>query len=194
MRIDCRWKYRNHQKRAAPAAIRRLRTPKPRSFPGIENSKTYYGAAEFSVTDDNDFTVTVDGNPVLPENGRFTLVPDNEQHTVTATDAAGNAAVITVSVMKLYSVTLPSGTGFTATGANTAGHGTDYTFKVGIAEGYSKTGSYRVLVNGSAVDGIMGDETGDTFLLTDVSGSMTITVEGVADITPPAAEIAVGHQ
>ena len=60
-----------------------------------------------------------------------------------------------------------------------------------MREGYSKTGSYRVLVNGSAVDGIMGDETGDTFLLTGVSGSMTITVEGVADITPPAAEIAV---
>ena len=188
---DCRWNTETHEKSCACGYTEAADTEAP-VISGIENGKTYYGAAEFSVTDDNDFTVTVDGNPVLPENGRFTLAADNEQHTIAATDAAGNTAVITVSVMKLYSVTLPSGTGFTATGANTAGHGTDYTFKVDIAEGYSKTGSYRVLVNGSAVDGIMGDETGDTFLLTGVSGSMTITVEGVADITPPAAEIAVG--
>lgn len=188
---DCRWNTETHEKSCVCGYVEATDSDAP-VISGIENGKTYYGAAEFTVTDDNDFTVTVDGNPVLPENGRFTLAADNEQHTVTATDAAGNAAVITVSVMKLYSVTLPSGTGFTATGTNTAGHGTDYTFKVDIAEGYSKTGSYRVLVNGSAVDGIMGDETGDTFLLTGVSGSMTITVEGVADITPPAAEIAVG--
>ena len=188
---DCRWNTETHEKSCVCGYVEAADSDAP-VISGIENGKTYYGAAEFTVTDDNDFTMTVDGNPVLPENGRFTLVPDNEQHTIAATDAAGNTAVITVSVMKLYSVTLPSGTGFTATGANTAGHGTDYTFKVDIAEGYSKTGSYRVLVNGSAVDGIMGDETGDTFLLTGVSGSMTITVEGVADITPPAAEIAVG--
>lgn len=188
---DCRWDTETHEKSCACGYVEATDSDAP-VISGIENGKTYYGTAEFTVTDDNDFTVTVDGNPVLSENGRFTLVPDNAQHTIAATDAAGNAAVITVSVMKLYSVTLPSGAGFTATGANTAGHGTDYTFKVDIAEGYSKTGSYRVLVNGSAVDGIMGDETGDTFLLTGVSGSMTITVEGVADITPPTAEIAVG--
>ena len=188
---DCRWDTETHEKSCVCGYVEAADSDAP-VISGIENGKTYYGAVEFSVADANDFTVTVDGNPVLPENGRFTLVPDNEQHTVTATDAAGNTAVITVSVMKLYSVTLPSGAGFTATGANTAGHGTDYTFKVDIAAGYSKTGSYRVLVNGSAVDGIMGDETGDTFLLTGVSGSMTITVEGVADITPPTAEIAVG--
>ena len=188
---DCRWNTETHEKSCACGYVEATDSDAP-VISGIENGKTYYGTAEFTVTDDNDFTVTVDGNPVLPENDRFTLTPDNAQHTIAATDAAGNAAVITVSVMKLYSVTLPSGAGFTATGANTAGHGTDYTFKVDIAEGYSKTGSYRVLVNGSAVDGIMGDETGDTFLLTGVSGSMTITVEGVADITPPAAEIAVG--
>ncbi len=188
---DCRWNTETHEKSCVCGYVEATDSDAP-VISGIENGKTYYGAAEFTVTDDNDFTVTVDGNPVLPENGGFTLVPDNEQHTIAATDAAGNTAVITVSVMKLYSVTLPSGTGFTATGANTAGHGTDYTFKVDIAEGYSKTGNYRVLVNGSAVDGIMGDETGDTFLLTGVSGSMTITVEGVADITPPMAEIAVG--
>ena len=188
---DCRWNTETHEKSCACGYTEAADTEAP-VISGIENGKTYYGAAEFSVTDDNDFTVTVDGNPVLPENDRFTLTPDNAQHTITATDVAGNTAEITVSVMKLYSVTLPSGAGFTATGANTAGHGTDYTFKVDIAKGYSKTGSYRVLVNGSAVDGVMGDETGDTFLLTGVSGSMTITVEGVADITPPAAEIAVG--
>lgn len=188
---DCRWDTETHEKSCVCGYVEAADSDAP-VISGIENGKTYYGTAEFTVTDDNDFTVTVDGNPVLPENDRFTLTPDNAQHTITATDAAGNTAVITISVMKLYSVTLPSGAGFTATGANTAGHGTDYTFKVDIAEGYSKTGSYRVLVNGSAVDGIMGDETGDTFLLTGVSGSMTITVEGVADITPPAAEIAVG--
>ena len=188
---DCRWNTETHEKSCVCGYVEATDSDAP-IISGIENGTIYYGTVDFTVTDDNDFTVTVDGNPVMPENGRFVLEPDNEQHTVAATDTAGNAAVITVSVMKLYSVTLPIGTGFTVTGANSAGHGTDYEFRVDLADGYSKTESYRVLVNGSAVDGVMGDETFDIFLLTGVSSSMTITVEGVADITPPTAEIEIG--
>lgn len=81
---------------------------------------------------------------------------------------------------------------YTVTGADTAGHGTDYEFKVKIADGYSKTENYKVLVNDMEIDGTTGDETGDTFVVAGVNGNMTITVEGVADITPPEAEIEIG--
>ena len=147
---------------------------------------------EFSVTDANDFTVTVDGNAIMPEDGKYTIAPDNAQHTIVATDVAGNTAGVTVTVRKLYTVILPSGTGYTVTGADTAGHGTDYEFKVKIADGYSKTENYKVLVNDMEIDGTTGDETGDTFVVAGVNGNMTITVEGVADITPPEAEIEIG--
>ena len=102
---DCRWNTETHEKSCACGYTEAADTEAP-VISGIENGKTYYGAAEFSVTDDNDFTVTVDGNPILPENDRFTLTPDNAQHTITATDVAGNTAEITVSVMKLYSCLL----------------------------------------------------------------------------------------
>lgn len=188
---SCIWNTNTHEKLCGCGYVESTDSEAP-VVSGIEDSKTYYGAVEFSVTDANDFTVTVDGNAIMPEDGKYTIAPDNAQHTIVATDVAGNTAGVTVTVRKLYTVILPSGTGYTVTGADTAGHGTDYEFEVKIADGYSKTENYKVLVNDMEIDGTTGDETGDTFVVAGVNGNMTITVEGVADITPPEAEIEIG--
>ena len=187
----CEWKTATHEKLCGCGFVEATDRDAP-VISGIADGMTYYGAAEFTVTDENDFTVWVDGKPVTPENGKYTLAPDNAEHTVTATDTAGNTVSIAVRVNKLYTVTLPTGAGYTVSGAAAARHGTDYEFVVKIADGYSKTGDYRVLVNGREPDSAMGDETGDTFLVTGVSGDMTVTVSGIADITPPTAELTNG--
>lgn len=188
---SCIWKINTHEKLCGCGYVEATDTEAP-VISDIENGKTYYGTKEFSVTDANDFTVTLDGRPIEAENGKYTIVPNNELHIVTATDVAGNTVSIRVRVNELYRVTLPSGTGYTVTGANTAGYGTEYEFTVNIADGYSRTENYRVLVNSTEIDSSMGDESSDTFIAAGVNGDLNITVEGVADITPPNAEITIG--
>ena len=187
----CQWNTGTHEKLCGCGYVEATDTEAP-VFDGIADAGIYYGSKAFTVTDENEFTLTIDGETVTLGNGAYTLEPDNASHSLVATDIAGNTASVTVSVMKLYRVTLPMGTGYTVTGAATAGHGTDYEFEVKIADGYSKTRDYKVLVNGEEPTGGMGDESGDTLLISGVSGDLVITVEGVADITPPAAEITVG--
>ena len=182
---DCRWDTETHEKNCVCGYVEATDSDAP-VISGIENGKTYYGAAEFTVTDDNDFTVTVDGNPVLPENGRFTLVPDNEQHTITATDAAGNSTSVTVCVNRIYKVTLNGGAGYTLSGEPLVGYGQEYTFTLEIAEGYSKTESFMVDVNGAP----MYSESG-SYTVSPVTSDIVVTVFGVADITPPVAEITI---
>ena len=182
---DCRWDTETHKKSCACGYVEAADTEAP-VISGIENGKTYYGAAEFSVTDENEFTLTVDSNPVLPENGRFTLVPDNEQHTVTATDAAGNSTSVTVCVNRIYKVTLNGGAGYTLSGDPLVGHGQEYTFTLEIAKGYSKTENFMVDVNGAPMHSDSG-----SYTVSPVTSDIVITVFGVADTTPPAAEITV---
>lgn len=189
---SCVWITKTHEKLCGCGYVEATDTDAP-VISGMEDGRTYYGRVEFSVTDANDFTVTVDGNAVSLEDGKYTIEPDNGSHTVTVTDIAGNTISVTVTVMKLYAVTLPSGTGYTVIGADSTGHGTDYEFEVKIADGYSKTQDYKVFVNGTEIDGVKGDETSDTFLVTSVDGDLDITVQGVADVTPPEAEIVIGE-
>ncbi len=189
---SCVWITKTHEKLCGCGYVEATDTDAP-VISGMEDGRTYYGRVEFSVTDANDFTVTVDGNAVSLEDGKYTIEPDNGSHTVTVTDIAGNTISVTVTVMKLYAVTRPSGTGYTVIGADSTGHGTDYEFEVKIADGYSKTQDYKVFVNGTEIDGVKGDETSDTFLVTSVDGDLDITVQGVADVTPPEAEIVIGE-
>lgn len=186
----CIWNTDTHEKICACGYVEATDTEAP-VISSIKNGGVYYNLVYFSVTDANDFTVTVDGTPVkIPFTG-YLLSGDNQTHTITATDVAGNTTTITVTVYKIYFVTMPSGTGYTVKGVSAVGHDMDYEFTVKIADGYSKTENYRVLVNGTEIDSVKGDETEDTFLINKVSGDMVITVEGVADITPPKAEIEI---
>ena len=157
---------------------------------GITDGETYYGDVTFTVTDAHDFTVTVDGQPAAAEDGLYALPADNASHEIVAVDVAGNRTTVTVSVYRTYTVTPPTGTGFTFTGETTVRHGQDYRFRVDIAPGYSKLPDYSLLVNGQTPGG-MGDVDFDECLIPSVEGDLTITVTGVADITPPEAELTI---
>lgn len=58
---------------------------------GIENNSVYYGAKTFTVTETNLAKVTVNGVDAQPENGVYTLSPENlSNYTIVVTDLAGN--------------------------------------------------------------------------------------------------------
>ena len=182
---DCRWNTETHEKSCVCGYAEATDSDAP-VISGIENGKTYYGAAEFSVADANDFTVTVDGEEVQLTLGSYILMPDNKQHTVTATDIAGNTTSVTVTVNMLYKVTLSSGAGYTLSGDPLVGHGQEYTFTLEIAKGYSKTENFMVDVNGAPMHSDSG-----SYTVSPVTSDIVVTVFGVADITPPAAEITI---
>ena len=115
---------------------------------GITDGETYYGDVTFTVTDAHDFTVTVDGQPAAAEDSLYTLPADNVSHEIVAVDVAGNRTTVTVSVYRTYTVTPPTGTGFTFTGETTVRHGQDYRFRVDIAPRLLKLPDYSLLVNG----------------------------------------------
>ena len=182
---DCRWNTETHEKSCVCGYVEATDSDAP-VISGIENGKTYYGAAEFTVTDDNDFTVTVDGEEVQLTLGSYILMPDNKQHTVIATDVAGNTTSVTVTVNMLYKVTLSSGAGYTLSGDPLVGHGQEYTFTLEIAKGYSKTENFMVDINGAPMHSDSG-----SYTVSPVTSDIVVTVFGVADITPPAAEITI---
>ena len=182
---DCRWNTETHEKSCVCGYVEATDSDAP-IITGIENGKTYYGAAEFSVADANDFTVTVDGEEVQLTLGSYILMPDNKQHTVIATDIAGNTTSVTVTVNMLYKVTLSSGAGYTLSGDPLVGYGQEYTFTLEIAKGYSKTENFMVDVNGAPMHSDSG-----SYTVSPVTSDIVVTVFGVADITPPAAEITI---
>lgn len=57
---------------------------------GVENGEIYYGDTLIRASDDNLDTVMVDGIAVQLTDGAYTIAADNQSHTVTATDKAGN--------------------------------------------------------------------------------------------------------
>ena len=179
----CAWNTDTHEKLCDCGYVEATDTEAP-VISGIENYGTYYGPAEFSVTDKNDFTVTVDGTEVNLTLGSYILEPDNEQHIITAADVAGNVSSVAVRVNKLYKVTLSSGVGYTIKGEPLAGYGTDYTFTLEIADGYSKTDSFMVDVNGRPMQSDSG-----SYTVSNVTSNIFVTVFGVADITAPDAEV-----
>lgn len=98
-----------------------------------------------------------------------------------------------VYTINTYAVNLTQGEGYTlqiADSEETAGK-VDYlgscSFKLTVADGYSRTDSFAVKANGVV---LTADENG-TYSLTDISKDYTITVEGIADLTAPTGEIKV---
>lgn len=70
---------------------------------GIEDGETYYGAVTFKVEDASLAIVEVDGNEVqLDANGTYTILPDNESHTIVARDTADNMVSCTISVYETW--------------------------------------------------------------------------------------------
>ncbi len=65
---------------------------------GAQDGKTYCGAVTLTVSDANLAGVTVNGDPVELEGGTLVVKPAAGEQSVTATDKAGNAATLTLTV------------------------------------------------------------------------------------------------
>lgn len=78
-------------------------------FDSIENDGVYYGDKTIRISDGDSYliTLTVDGVDVTDKisDGTYTIVADNKEHTLVATDKAGNVAEYKISVYKNYTVT-----------------------------------------------------------------------------------------
>ena len=112
--------------------------------------------------------------------------------TLTISYTANGGTVTTdidILVTPGYSVTLPATqTGYTITASTSeALWNGNVKFTFTLADGYSKTGAFAVLVNGNEVT--MNDE--GVYTATGVKETLVVKVEGVVDTTPPTAEIKI---
>jgi len=115
--------------------------------------------------------VSVNGTPVtLDANGRYTISNITEIKTVTVTGVTQN----------IYSVTLPSGTGYTVTAyggsVSPVTHGSSFTFQFALATGYS---GGQVSVNGTPVT----LDANGMYTITNITTNQAVTVTGVAQNT-----------
>ena len=188
----CVWKTSTHEKLCGCGYVEAVDTEAP-VISGIDPENNHYGSLEFTVTDENDFTVWLDGEKITLVNGKYTMEPDNETHLITATDVAGNTVSFRFGLFKIYNVTLPTGAGYTLFSSDglTVRHGNSFSFIVQFNNGYSKTEDFKVLVNGNKLDEWDSDANSASFAIRNVSENLVITVEGVADITAPEVEVSI---
>lgn len=188
----CVWKTSTHEKLCGCGYVEAVDTEAP-VISGIDPENNHYGSLEFTVTDENDFTVWLDGEKITLVNGKYTMEPDNETHLITATDVAGNTVSFRFGLFKTYHVTLPTGAGYTLFSSDglTVRHGNSFSFIVQFNNGYSKTEDFKVLVNGNKLDEWDSDANSASFAIRNVSENLVITVEGVADITAPEVEVSI---
>lgn len=64
----------------------------------VIDGKTYCGAVEVEVSDDNLDSVTLDGKEVMLADGKFTVYYSDKEQTIVATDKAGNQTAVTIIV------------------------------------------------------------------------------------------------
>lgn len=188
----CIWKTSTHEKLCGCGYVEAVDTEAP-VISGIEPGNNHYGSLEFTVTDENDFTVWLDGEKITLVNGKYTMEPDNETHLITATDVAGNTVSFRFGLFKIYNVTLPTGAGYMIFHSDglAVRHGNSFSFIVQFNNGYSRTEDFKVLVNGNKLDELSSDRDSASFVVRDVSEDLVITVEGVADITAPEVEVSI---
>ena len=187
----CIWKTSTHEKLCGCGYVEAVDTEAP-VISGIDPENNHYGSLEFTVTDENDFTVWLDGEKITLVNGKYTMEPDNETHLITATDVAGNTVSFRFGIFKTYHVTLPTGVGYIIhSRESTVRYGDSYDFIVEFNNGYSRTEDFKVLVNGNKLDELSSDRDSASFVVRDVSEDLVITVEGVADITAPEVEVSI---
>ena len=72
---------------------------------GVEDGQNYYGDTTFTMADEYLDVVKVDGVEVSLSEGSYTILADNESHTIVATDKAGNSVTYEISVYEIYDVT-----------------------------------------------------------------------------------------
>lgn len=139
------------------------------------------GADTATVGEDYIFTVTLktgytQSSPVVKV-GEDVLIADGYgNYRVANVQAPFSINVENVS-LNSYSVTLPTSVAYTITGDTSIAHGADYSFTLAVTPGYD-TSSMSVKVNGDVITGNNG-----TYVISNVSEDLTITVEGLNIIT-----------
>ena len=143
-----------------------------------------------TITENEDGSITVDGLKAVTKlkNGEerdvsnYVSVVKNEEtggYTVSYTYGFDNAnyglKTVTAEIAD-YTVTIPTGEGYTITGEKTVKNGEDYTFTVTVTEGYDAA-NMVVKVNDAEVTAVDGKYTVEK-----VSSDLTITVSGVKKI------------
>ena len=134
------------------------------------------------------FTVSVDDaydstNMVVTVNGQTVELTDGS-YTIGAAAEDIIIAVTGVAPKEICSIHLPTGKGYTASGAATAYQGDSYTFTVKVNAGYTGD-SMVVTANGETVTGTDG-----SYTIT-IAGETTIEVSGVEQEALPETELTV---
>ena len=143
-----------------------------------------------TITENEDGSITVDGLKAVTKlkNGeerdvsKYVSVTKNEQtggYTVSYTYGFDNAnyglKTVTAEIAD-YTVTIPTGEGYTITGEKTAKGGKDYTFKLELDYRYEAGEDFAVQVNGETVTSEKG-----VYTVKNVSTDLVITVKGVKE-------------
>ena len=106
---------------------------------------------------------------------------DEQGTSAVFTDITADMTVYAVYTT-VYTVTLQGGTGYTLTAeagsVTPVKEGDSFTFRFALADGYQKTGSFAVRVNGANVE-LTAD---DTYTISDIRTNQTVTVEGIDKI------------
>ncbi len=71
---------------------------------GVEDGKDVYGDATFTVDEEYLDTVTLDGEPIPVNEGKYSVPADNKEHTIVVTDKTGNQVTYKLTVYKNYKV------------------------------------------------------------------------------------------
>lgn len=143
-----------------------------------------------TITENEDGSITVDGLKAVTKlkNGeerdvsKYVSVTKNEQtggYTVSYTygfDSANYGLKTVTAEIADYTVTIPTGEGYTITGEKTAKGGKDYTFKLELDYRYEAGEDFAVQVNGETVTGEKG-----VYTVKNVSTDLVITVKGVKE-------------
>ena len=118
-----------------------------------------------------EFAVKANGKVLAEKDGKYTVSAVTENITVTVTGVVKKAAPIVK-----HSVTLPTGEGYTVTGATEVVEGENYTFTLAATTGFNIDNAV-VKVNGEELDnnGNVGEYT-----VENVTADLVIKVEGVA--------------
>ena len=117
-----------------------------------------------------EFAVKANGKVLAEKDGKYTVSAVTENITVTVTGVVKKAAPIVK-----HSVTLPTGEGYTVTGATEVVDGENYTFTLAATTGFN-IDSAVVKVNGEELDN-NGNE--GEYTVENVTADLTITVEGL---------------
>lgn len=132
-----------------------------------------------------DGTASLDGQNLVTDNsvnGMLTVTLDKQQAAVVL---GGNRKLSE----EFHSVLLPENTvGYAVTAEQDllVADGEDFTFNVEILEGYTAGENFAVYANGVLLSGVDG-----VYTIRELHSAKSISVEGVADVTPPEVEIKV---